>query len=81
VRSRAARCACGRRNVSFVSATKLSHPDQAQPELFLNELGVVEAYRGQGIGSALVERLWDVARGRGCRGMWVLTDDANWRRA
>jgi len=61
----------------FVLATELSHPDQAQPDLFLNELGVVEAYRGQGVGSALVERLWDVARGRGCRGMWVLTDDAN----
>jgi ribosomal protein S18 acetylase RimI-like enzyme len=61
----------------FVSATELSHPDQAQPELFLNELGVAEAYRGRGVGRALVERLWEVARERGCRGMWVLTDDAN----
>ena len=27
----------------FVSATELSHPDNTQPELFLNELGVAEA--------------------------------------
>jgi [ribosomal protein S18]-alanine N-acetyltransferase len=61
----------------FVSATELSHPDQVRPELFLNELGVAEAYRGRGIGRALVERLWEVAGERGCRGMWVLTDEAN----
>jgi ribosomal-protein-alanine N-acetyltransferase len=61
----------------FVSATELSHPDRPQPELFLNELGVAEAYRGRGIGRTLVGRLWQVARERGCRGMWVLTDDAN----
>jgi ribosomal protein S18 acetylase RimI-like enzyme len=61
----------------FVSATELTHPDHAQPELFLNELGVVEAHRGHGIGRALVQRLWEIARERGCRGMWVLTDDDN----
>jgi ribosomal protein S18 acetylase RimI-like enzyme len=62
---------------AFVSATELAHPDHAQPELFLNELGVAEPYRGQGIGRELVERLWEIARQRGCRGMWVLTDDTN----
>ena len=61
----------------FVSANELTHPDHAQPELFLNELGVVEAHRGHGIGRALVQRLWEIARERGCRGMWVLTDDDN----
>ena len=61
----------------FVSATELTHPDRARPELFLNELGVGEAYRGRGVGRALVVRLWEVARERGCRGMWVLTDDDN----
>jgi ribosomal protein S18 acetylase RimI-like enzyme len=61
----------------FVSATEVMHPDRVQPELFLNELGVAEAYRGRGIGRALVERLWEIARKRGCRGMWVLTDDDN----
>jgi ribosomal protein S18 acetylase RimI-like enzyme len=61
----------------FVTGTELSHPDKAQPELFLNELGVDEAYRGRGIGRRLVAELWQLAQGRGCRGMWVLTDDDN----
>lgn len=61
----------------FVSGTELLHPDKPAPELFLNELGVDEAYRGRGIGRALVAELWRVAQELGCRGMWVLTDDDN----
>jgi ribosomal protein S18 acetylase RimI-like enzyme len=61
----------------FVSGTELMHPDHGQPELFLNELGVDLAYRGRGIGKELVARLWELARSRGCRGMWVLTDESN----
>lgn len=64
-------------SAGFVSATELTHPDQARPELFLNEVGVADAYRGRGVGRALVERLWAVARDRGCRGMWVLTEEDN----
>jgi [ribosomal protein S18]-alanine N-acetyltransferase len=61
----------------FVSGTALSHPDYAKPELFLNELAVDEAFRGRGIGRMLVAELWRLAQARGCRGMWVLTDDDN----
>ena len=61
----------------FVTGTELSHPDKGRPELFLNELSVDEAYRGRGIGRKLVAELWQLARVRGCRGMWVLTDDDN----
>ena len=61
----------------FVSGTELTHPDQSQPELFLNELAVDAAYRGRGIGSELVSTLWELAQSRSCRGMWVLTDEAN----
>jgi ribosomal protein S18 acetylase RimI-like enzyme len=61
----------------FVSGTELTHPDKDRPELFLNELGVDAAYRGRGIAQALVARLWELAQSRGCRGMWVLTDEAN----
>ena len=61
----------------FVTGTELSHPDKAQPELFLNELGVDEPYRGRGIGRRLVVELWQLAQARRCRGMWVLTDDDN----
>jgi ribosomal protein S18 acetylase RimI-like enzyme len=61
----------------FVSATELWHPDEPDPELFLNELAVDMAHRGRGIGRALVAELWRVAQELGCRGMWVLTDDDN----
>jgi ribosomal protein S18 acetylase RimI-like enzyme len=61
----------------FVTGTELRHPDKPAPELFLNELGVEMRFRGRGIGTQLVEKLWDVAQGRGCRGMWVLTDEDN----
>lgn len=61
----------------FVTGTELAHPDQSRPELFLNELGVDEAHRGRGIGRELVATLWGIAQSRGCRGMWVLTDQSN----
>ena len=61
----------------FVTGTELTHPDQPAPELFLNELGVDGTYRGRGIGRQLVAKLWELAENRGCRGMWVLTDDDN----
>jgi ribosomal protein S18 acetylase RimI-like enzyme len=61
----------------FVSGTQIVHPDKSAPELFLNELGVDEAYRGRGIGKELVAELWTFAQSRGCRAMWVLTDESN----
>lgn len=65
-----------REPVGFVSGYELVHPDKAV-EMFLYELGVAEAARGRGVGRALVEALAAIARERGCRGMWVLTDEAN----
>jgi [ribosomal protein S18]-alanine N-acetyltransferase len=67
----------GGQPAGFVSGTELTHPDKSEPELFLNELGVDAAYRGRGIGRTLVGALWALARERGCRGMWVLTDESN----
>jgi [ribosomal protein S18]-alanine N-acetyltransferase len=61
----------------FVSGTEIFHPDKEVPELFLNELSVDPAFRGRGVGRTLVAELWAFARARGCRGMWVLTDDDN----
>jgi ribosomal protein S18 acetylase RimI-like enzyme len=61
----------------FVTGTELTHPDKAAPELFLNELGVDEAHRGRGIARQLVSELWRLAEEKGCRGMWVLTDEEN----
>jgi ribosomal protein S18 acetylase RimI-like enzyme len=64
------------RAVGFVSGAELTHPDKGT-EMFLNELGVDEPARRRGIGKALTEALADVARQRGCHGMWVGTETGN----
>jgi ribosomal protein S18 acetylase RimI-like enzyme len=66
----------GDRAVGFVSGAELTHPDKGT-EMFLYELAVDESVRNRGIGRALVRALAELARGRGCYGMWVLTDDGN----
>jgi ribosomal protein S18 acetylase RimI-like enzyme len=45
--------------------------------MVLYELAVDDAAQGRGIGRALVAALAGIARGRGCYGMWVLTDHDN----
>jgi len=60
----------------MVSGVELTHPDKGT-EMFLYELGVEERFRGRGIGRRLVAALADLAREKGCYGMWVLTDDDN----
>jgi ribosomal protein S18 acetylase RimI-like enzyme len=60
----------------FVTGVEMVHPDKGC-EMFLYELGVDEAHRGHGVGTALVDALAAVARSAGCYGMWVLTDDDN----
>ncbi len=60
----------------FVTGVETTHPDKGT-EMFLYELGVGEAFRGRGIGKALVTALAAVARRRGCYGMWVLADGDN----
>lgn len=60
----------------FVSAVEMTHPDKGT-EMFLYELAVDEQFRRRGIGTALVARLKEFARERGCYGMWVLTDSDN----
>lgn len=62
--------------VGFVSGIEVTHPDKGT-EMFLYELGVESGHRHHGIGTALVEKLAEQARSRGCYGMWVLVDDEN----
>ena len=62
--------------VGFVTGVELTHPDKGT-EMFLYELAVHEEHRNRGVGRALVRALADIARDRGCYGMWVLTDDEN----
>ena len=64
------------RPAGFVSAVEVFHPDK-RPELFLNEIGVVEDARRRGVARALIEELKRLGRERGCAVMWVLTDEDN----
>ena len=63
--------------VGFLSAIELLHPDKARPEMFIYELGVDERHRRRGAGSSLVSRIAEICVERGCREMFVLTDDDN----
>ena len=62
--------------VGMVTGVELTHPDKGV-EMFLYELAVLERAQRRGIGTALVEALRNLSIQRGCRGMWVLTDDDN----
>ncbi|MGZ8629821.1 MAG: GNAT family N-acetyltransferase [Actinomycetota bacterium] len=52
------------------------HPDKA-PELFLNEIGVIERLRRVGAGLALLDELELLGKELGCETIWVLTDEGN----
>ena len=64
------------RPAGFVSAVEVFHPDKL-PELFLNEIGVVEGARRRGVARALIEELKRLGREQGCAAIWVLTDEDN----
>jgi ribosomal protein S18 acetylase RimI-like enzyme len=60
----------------FASAVEVFHPDK-QPELFLNEIAVVEEARRHGVARALIDELTRLGHERGCSAIWVLTDEQN----
>jgi ribosomal protein S18 acetylase RimI-like enzyme len=62
--------------VGFITGVEVTHPDKGT-EMFLYELSVDHGHRHHGIGTALVKELSDIARKKGCYGMWVLADDDN----
>jgi ribosomal protein S18 acetylase RimI-like enzyme len=60
----------------MTTGVEMTHPDKGT-EMFLYELGVADAFRGRGIGQALVFAPRRLARERSCYGMWTLTDRDN----
>lgn len=65
--------------VGMASGFHYVHPDK-DPELFLNEVGVVDMYQNQGIGRVLVRKMVEYGRDQlGCKTAWVLTDHSNER--
>ena len=64
------------RAVGMISGVEMTHPDKGT-EMFVYELGVAPVARLQGVGTALVRALAELARERGCYGMWVGTEVDN----
>jgi len=62
--------------VGMVSGVEMTHPDKGT-EMFIYELGVAPAARLQGVATALVRALAEIARERGCYGIWVATETDN----
>jgi GNAT superfamily N-acetyltransferase len=63
--------------IGFVSAVLYVHPDKPNPEFWINEVGVAESHRGQGIARRLMNAVLDEARQQGCSIAWVLTNRSN----
>lgn len=68
----------GAEPVGMASGTVLLHPDKP-PAFFVNEVGVRDDWQRRGIALALTERLFDIARARGCEGIWLGTEPDNAR--
>lgn len=66
----------GRQGVGMATGVQYVHPDK-RPELFVNEVGVADAYQGRGLGRQLVQTLLTHARSLGCVAAWVLTEADN----
>lgn len=62
--------------VGMASGVHYVHPDKP-PELFVNEVGVADAYQGRGIGGRVLRALLDHGRALGCAQAWVLTSPGN----
>ncbi len=66
----------GDRVVGMASAVHYVHPDKPR-QLWINEVGVIESHRNQGIGKMLVRALLHLACELNCSEAWVLTDREN----
>ena len=62
--------------IGMASAVHYLHPDKPH-ELFVNEVGVAEPYRNEGVGRALLQTLLQHAASLGCESAWVLTEPSN----
>ena len=58
------------------TSTEILRPDKP-PELFLNELAVIPAFRRRGVAGALLAETKRLAADRGCIAIWVLTGEDN----
>lgn len=62
--------------VGMASGSVMLHPDKP-PQFFINEVGVLDDQRRQGIATGLTRMLMQIARDRGCQGIWLATETDN----
>jgi len=62
--------------VAFASGTVVLHPDKP-PSMFVNELGTRDSHLRRGHALAVSRALFDLARGLGCKGIWLGTEPDN----
>ena len=62
--------------VGMASGVVIRHPDKLQ-ELWINEVGVADRARGNGLAQRLVQGLFDWSAGRDIRTAWLLIDADN----
>jgi aminoglycoside 3-N-acetyltransferase I len=67
----------GERPIGFVLAHELPRRHGDRSSLFVYEVDVAEGHRRRGIGTALLARLGELARERGIRAGFVLTEPDN----
>jgi len=67
----------GEQAVGFVLAHELARRHGDRSKLFVYEVDVAETHQRRGIGKALLRRLAELARERGIRIGFVLTDEDN----
>jgi ribosomal protein S18 acetylase RimI-like enzyme len=63
--------------VGLLLAYELLRRHGDEPKMLLYEIGVREDYRRRGIGRTLIEAFAELARARGARRAFVLTDESN----
>jgi len=61
----------------FLMAYRLERADREAGQMFVYEIGVTAAWRGQGLGTALVEEITALARAEGMFEAFVLTSRGN----
>jgi ribosomal protein S18 acetylase RimI-like enzyme len=62
--------------VGMVSGFHYVHPDK-EPELYINEIAVLEKYQNKQIGRELLHRLIKYSKDLGCVEAWLLTNELN----
>jgi ribosomal protein S18 acetylase RimI-like enzyme len=66
----------GEQAVGMASGQILLHPDKP-PAFFVAEVGTREEWRQKGIAKQMCARLMEIARAKGCEGIWLATEGDN----